>query len=350
MLQQVIFGRTGLRVSSIAFGGIPIMRLGRGDGVRLVREILDLGVTFFDTAHGYGHSEELIGEALQGVARASVVITTKSPAAGKKELLDHLEQSLRRLRTDHIDIFQLHMVSTREKMDAVMGEGGAFEGLREAVRSGKVRFPGFSSHSLPIAAQMIRTDSFDTVQVPFNFVDCQAADELVPLALARHLGVIAMKPLGGGLLDDARLCFRWLGRQPGIVADPGVETADQMRQIITAAGEPGDLTGEEKARIEEYRAALGRSWCHRCEYCQPCPQGIRISAVLTAESFPRRMPMAKVREFIEKPMIEAEACTECRQCASRCPYHLEIPDLLKSQRAAWARYLSTGVWPGPRDR
>jgi uncharacterized protein len=350
MLPQVIFGRTGLRVSCIAFGGIPIMRLGREEGVRLVREVLDLGVTFIDTAHGYGHSEELIGEALRDVPRQSVVITTKSPAAGRKELLADLEESLRRLRTDVIDVFQLHMVSSRAKMDAVMGDDGAFEGLQEAVQAGKVRFPGFSSHSLPIAAEMIRTDMFDAVQVPFNFVDCQAADEVIPLALEHRMGIIAMKPLGGGMLDDARLCFRFLSQYPQVVPDPGVETISQMREILSVVAEHDALRQEETRRIERCRAALSGVWCHRCEYCQPCPQGIPISSVLTAESFPRRMPMPRVRDFIEKPMAAAEACTECRQCVSRCPYNLEIPDLLKSQRAAWARYLSTGAWPTPSGR
>jgi aryl-alcohol dehydrogenase-like predicted oxidoreductase len=200
MLERVRFGRTGLMVTKLAFGGIPIQRVSRRDGIQLVKDTLVLGINFIDTAHGYGHSEELIGEAIQTVPRDSVVIATKSPAADRKTLLADLDESLRRLRTDHVDIFQLHNVGSREKMAAVMGPQGAFEGMKEGIRAGKIRFPAFSTHSLPMAKEMIRTGCFDAVQIPFNFVDCQAAEEVIPLARKADMGVIAMKPLGGGLL------------------------------------------------------------------------------------------------------------------------------------------------------
>jgi len=317
MLGRMPFGRTGLMVTRVAFGGIPIQRLSREDGVRLVRDILDLGVNFIDT---------------------------KSPASDKKGFLADLEESLRRLGTDFIDVFQHHNVSSREKMDAVMGPGGAFEGMGEAIREGKVRFPAFSAHCLPVAAEMIRTERFAAMQVPFNFVDHQAADEVIPLARDKGMGMIAMKPLGGGLLEDARLCFRYLAQFPDVVPDPGIETADQMRQIISCMGVKGPLTEEEAASIEALRSALGRAWCHRCDYCQPCPQGIPISVILVAESFVRRMPLEKMRDFVEGPFKAAEACAECRQCADRCPYNLDIPSLLKRHRSSWDGLLRTGVW------
>ena len=180
MLERVRFGRTGLMVTKLAFGGIPIQRLSRQDGIQLVKDALELGINFIDTAHGYGHSEELIGEAIQTVPRESVVIATKSPATDRKTLLADLDESLRRLRTDHVDIFQLHNVASKEKMAAVMGPHGAFEGMKEAIRAGKIRFAAFSTHSLPIATEMIRTGCFDAVQIPFNFLDCQAAEEVIP--------------------------------------------------------------------------------------------------------------------------------------------------------------------------
>jgi len=344
MLGKMPFGRTGLMVTWVAFGGIPIQRLSREDGVRLVRDVLGLGVNFIDTARGYGHSEELIGEALRGIPRQELVIATKSPASDKKGFLADLEESLRRLGTDFIDVFQHHNVSSREKMAAVMGPGGAFEGMEEAIRAGKVRFPAFSAHSLPVAAEMIRTERFAAMQVPFNFVDHQAADEVIPLARDKGMGMIAMKPLGGGLLEDARLCFRYLAQFPDVVPDPGIETADQMREIISCMAIKGPLTEEERGNIEALRSALGKAWCHRCDYCQPCPQGIPISVILVAESFIRRMPLEKMRTFVEAPFKTAEACTECRQCADRCPYNLDIPSLLKRHRSSWDGLLRTGVW------
>jgi predicted aldo/keto reductase-like oxidoreductase len=330
MQSRVRFGRTGMMVSRVAFGGIPIQRLSKQGGVRLVADVLDLGINFIDTAHVYGHSEELIGEAIRTVSRNNLVIATKSPAADRKGFLADLDESLRRLRTDYIDIFQLHGVNSREKMAAVMGPGGAMEGMEEGIRAGKIRFPAFSSHSLPIAADMIRAGGFAAVQVPFNFVDCQAAEEVIPLARQADMGIIAMKPLGGGLLDDARLCFRFLLQYPEVVPDPGIETLPQLREIISVIESTGPLSEEENRRIEQYRERLGREWCHRCEYCQPCPQHIAISAVLTAKSFAVRMPLEKVKSFVGAPM--------------RCPYRLDIPVLLKKQRGIWDRYMVSGRW------
>jgi uncharacterized protein len=344
MLERVRFGRTGLMVTKPAFGGIPIQRVSRRDGIQLVKDILELGINFIDTAHGYGHSEELIGEAIQTVRRDSIVIASKSPAADRETLLADLDESLRRLRTDHVDIFQLHNVASREKMAAVMGPQGAFEGMKEGIRAGKIRFAAFSTHSLPMATELIRTGCFDAVQIPFNFVDCQAAEEVIPLARQADMGIIAMKPLGGGLLEDVSLCFRYLAQFPDVVPDPGIETISQLREILEIVKSSGPLTAEEIKRIEQHRVRLGGEWCHRCDYCQPCPQHISISTVLIAKSFARRMPREKAQSFVEAAFEAAENCEECRECVERCPYHLEIPVLLKKQRVLWDTFVKTGSW------
>jgi predicted aldo/keto reductase-like oxidoreductase len=344
MLERVRFGRTNLMVTKIAFGGIPIQRVSRQDGIRLVRDTLELGVNFIDTAHGYGHSEEVIGEAMESVPRDSVVIATKSPAADAKGLLTDLEESLRRLRTDHVDIYQLHGVSSKEKMAAVIGPGGAFEGMEEGIRASKVRFAAFSSHNLPVAADMIRTGRFAAVQIPFNFVDTEASEHVIPLAREADMGVIAMKPLGGGRLEDALLCIRYLLQFPDVIPDPGIETLAQLREILGVMGSRGPLTGEEKESIEQHRSKLGSQWCHRCDYCQPCPQHISISTLLVAETFAKRMPAEKARYFVEDSFRTAENCKECRQCVEKCPYHLDIPILLKKQRSLWDGYLKSGNW------
>ncbi len=240
--------------------------------------------------------------------RDSVVIATKSHAPDRPTLLAELDESLRRIRTDHVDIFQLHGVNSHATMDKVLSPGGAMEGMAEGIRAGKIRFGGFSSHSLAIAAEMIRTNRFDMVQVPFNFVDSQAEEEVIPLARAADMGIIAMKPLGGGLLDDVHLCFRFLRQFEGVVPDPGIEASSQLREILGVMDVRGPLTIEERASMERYRQQLGKEWCHRCDYCQPCPRHISISKVLSAKSFARRMPVDKVRFFVEAAFKEAENC------------------------------------------
>jgi predicted aldo/keto reductase-like oxidoreductase len=145
-----------------------------------------------------------------------------------------------------------------------------------------------------MAAEMIKTDRFNAVQVPFNFVDCQALEEL--------------------------------------------------REIIRTMASCGPLSEDEQKAIEEYRRFLGKTWCHRCDYCQPCPEGIPISMVLVAKSIARRMPFEAALSFVGEPFKKAEGCTECRTCAERCPYGLDIPTLLKKQRESWSRYLEERVW------
>jgi predicted aldo/keto reductase-like oxidoreductase len=322
-------------VSKIAFGGIPIQRLSKADAAALVREAIGLGINFIDTAHGYTDSEEKIGEALSGIPRADIVIATKTPANDKAALLEHLDMSLKRLGTDYVDIYQLHGVSTKAKRDAVFAAGGAMEGLAEAVKAGKVRFPAFSSHSLPMAIELMNTGKFDSVQLPFNYIDSAAADEAIPLAKKLDMGFIAMKPMGGGLLDDAGLSFRYLGQYGSIVPDPGIETLEEIREIIDIVTRNEPLSTDDKNKIEKQRAEFGPSWCHRCDYCQPCPQGISISLTLHIKSAFKRMPLHQARSFIGPSIEKAQTCLACGECVKRCPYHLDVPALLKESNRFW---------------
>jgi len=327
-------------VSKIAFGGIPIQRLSFEDAITVVKGVIDLGVNFIDTANGYTDSEEKIGAAIKGIPRESLIIATKSGAKDKKTFLEHVDLSLKRLGTDYIDLYQLHGVSTEEAYDAVFGEGGAFEGLEQAVKEGKIRFPAFSSHSVALACRMMREGKFYSVQLPINYVDDDAAKEAIPLAKELDVGFIAMKPFGGGLLSDAGLSIRYLLQFEGIVPDPGIEKLSEMKEIvgIVNSGEP--FTEADAAAIEQAKVELGDSWCHRCDYCRPCPQNIGISGVLTSASLIKRMPFHRASMMASKNMEVARSCTECRACVSRCPYDLDIPELIKQRLAVWDLYVA----------
>ena len=334
-MERVRFGKTGLTVSKVGFGGIPIMRLSRADAARLVRETIEMGVNFVDTAHGYADSEEKIGEAIKGMKREDLVIASKSPANDKKTFNEQLDLSLKRLGVDYIDIYQFHGVSNEAKRSAIFAPGGAMEGLEEAVKAGKVRFPAFSSHSLPIAMELMKGGKFAAVQLPFNYIDCAAADEAIPLAKKLDIGFIAMKPMGGGLLDNAGLAFRYLGSFDSIVPDPGIEKPEEIREIVKIVEKNEKLSEEDKKEIERQKTEFGPSWCHRCDYCQPCPQGIGISSVLSMKSALKRMPLERASAFVGPSIEKARTCTECRTCVGRCPYDLDIPSLLKERIAYW---------------
>jgi predicted aldo/keto reductase-like oxidoreductase len=334
-MEKVRFGKTELMVSRVALGGIPIMRVEKSYAATLVREAISLGINFIDTAHVYMDSEEKIGEGIKGVRRDELILASKSPADTKAQFNEHLDLSLKRLGTDYIDIYQLHNVGSVARRDAVFAPGGAVEGLLEAVKAGKVRFPAFSSHSLPIVLELMNSGKFDVVQFPFNYIDNAAEKEAIPLAKKLDMGFIAMKPMGGGLLDDAGLSFRYLLQFGGIVPDPGIEKIEEIREIAAAVKKNEPLTAADKQEIEKQRAEFGPSWCHRCDYCQPCPQGIGISTVLGVKSNLKRFSPERSRLMIGPAVEKARTCLECGDCMTRCPYHLKIPALLKERVAYW---------------
>jgi predicted aldo/keto reductase-like oxidoreductase len=339
-MKTVRLGKTGLYVSRVGFGGIPIQRLTEAEAVRVVQGCLDLGVTFIDTANGYTTSEERIGKALAATAglREQVVIATKTGARDRAGARAHLELSLRRLQTDYLDLWQFHGVSTPEAYEQVIGPGGAMEAAREAQQAGMVRHIGVSSHSLEVALEMVPSGHFETIQFPFNFVTREPADELLPLAQAHDLGFIAMKPFAGGLLGDANLSIKYLLQFEGVVPDPGIERVEEMREIVDVVEGGWALADEERREIERIRAEVGTRFCRRCEYCQPCPQEIPISTVMNLRSFWKRFPAerffgGRFPETVEK----AKTCLECGECEERCPYHLPIREMLVENVAFYER-------------
>jgi predicted aldo/keto reductase-like oxidoreductase len=309
------------------------MRLSKPEAGKVVREVIDMGINFLDTAHVYNDSEEKIGEAIKGISRDKLVIASKSQASDKKTLVEDIDLCLSRLGMDYVDIYQLHNVGSAQRRAAVEAPGGALEGLLEAVQAGKVRFPAFSSHSVPVAMEMMRTGTYASVQLPINFIDT-AAEKAVPLAKELDMGFIAMKPMGGGLLDDAGLAFRYL-LQFDIVPDPGIERVEEMRQIIDIVNAKEALSDEDKKTIEALRKDFGPDWCHRCDYCQPCPQKIAISSVLTVKSLLKRMPFERAFRMANDNIARAKTCIECGVCKTRCPYELNIPELLKDRILKW---------------
>ena len=330
-MKRVRFGKTELMVSRVAFGGIPIMRLSKPEASHLVRESINMGINFIDTAHGYTDSEEKIGEAIKGIKRENIIIASKSPANDKAAFLEHLDLSLKRLGIDYIDIYQFHGISSESKRDAIFSPNGGMEGMEEAVKAGKIRFPAFSSHSIPIAIELMKTGKFASVQLPFNYIDSTATDEAIPLAKKLDMGFIAMKPMGGGILDDAGLSIRYLMTYDSIVPDPGIEKIEEIREIVSIVERNETFSAEDRERVEKQRREFGPSWCHRCDYCQPCPQGIQISSALCIKSAFKRMPHERAISFVGPAIEKARSCLECRECVSRCPYHLDIPSLLKEQ-------------------
>ena len=259
---------TDLEISEIGFGGIPIMALTMNEAVSIVKYCFDLGITFFDTANMYLSSEEKIGTALEAV-REKVVIATKTAQRDAREVAAHIDLSLQQLKTDWIDLYQLHNVSNQENLQQVLGPHGAFEAARRARDAGKIRYIGISSHNIPTALEALKTGLFQTLQFPFNFIENDPANELFPQARRHDVGLIGMKPLGGGLLERADLCFGFLQQHPDVVPIPGIRAKKEADEIIELYASPKPLSKADLIEIENIRSVLGEKFCHRCEYCMP---------------------------------------------------------------------------------
>ncbi len=333
-MEKIRLGKTDMIVTRLGFGGIPIQRLSEDDAVAVVRRCLELGITFLDTANAYTTSEERIGKAIAG-KREELIIATKSGARDRENIEKHLNLSLEHLQTDYIDLYQFHGVSTREHLDIILDPKGPRAVVEDAKKAGKIRHIGITSHSMDIAKEAVKTGQFETLMFPFNFIVVEAADELLPLCREHDVGFINMKPMGGGMLDNATVAFKYLLQFPDIVYIPGIEHIWEIEEISRIVRGSALMTAEEEAEMQSLREELGTRFCRRCDYCQPCPQEIPISMVMNSAGFAKRLPPQRMFSgWISEGMERATTCTDCGDCEEKCPYELPIREII-AERAEW---------------
>ena len=322
-------------VSRSGFGAIPIQRISLDASTRLLRRAFEQGINFFDTAKGYTDSEEKIGHALRDV-RSQIILATKSPASDKKGVLDDIDNSLRRLQTDYIDILQLHNPTYVPRPG---DEHGMYDGLLEAKASGKIRFLGLTNHRLNVAVEAVESDVYDTIQFPFNLLSTANDLELIQTAKQHDVGAIAMKALSGGLITNAASAFAFLRQYDNVVPIWGIELESQLDEFLAFEQQPPVLDDAMRQSIERDRKELSGGFCRACGYCLPCPAEIPIPMAARMALLMRRMPYQQFLsdEWKEK-MERIPKCIECRQCASRCPYELDTPALLKREYAAYQEF------------
>ena len=329
VMKTVRLGKTGLDVSRVGMGGIPITRPPEDEAVKVIQRALDLGINFIDTSVHYGISEERIGKAITG-RRDQVIIATKGSWRDKATALKHIEWSLKHLNTDYIDLWQFHGVNTFEDYEKVLRSGGGMEGAQEALKAGKIRHIGMSSHSLKVALKAVSSDHLETIQFPFNFVSNEAANELVPLAKGHDVGFIGMKPFAGGMIRDANLAIKYLMQFDNIVPDPGIQKVEEIEEIVGIVNGSWKLTKQELQEIKDIRARVGTRFCRQCEYCLPCPQGVFIPGVLYLrllwEGWPPEWFFSW--SYVKRSVESAKNCDQCGECEEKCPYHLPIREMI----------------------
>lgn len=321
-------GKTGLRVSEVGFGCIPIIRLSMEDAAVVLRHAFERGITFYDTANLYRDSEAKIGQALSPF-RNKIALATKTTSRDARGFRDHLEKSLRMLKTDYIDLYQFHQVANNSEWNKIREEGGAWEEAQKAKAEGKIRFLGITSHNLQMAVKLVETDLFSAIQIPFNFIETEAKDKLYPLALGRGVGIIAMKPFAGGVIDQASLAFKYLRQYPDILPIAGFDSVSSVDEIVSIYQKTNIVGEQDFQAMNKYRSELGKKFCRRCEYCQPCPQGVLIAPAMSYPVVTIRMAEKIAAQFLKIPMESVLKCDECGKCVDKCPYELPIPEILK---------------------
>ena len=330
-MKTVRLGKTDLMVSRIGIGGIPIVRPPENEAIKVIQRALDLGVNFIDTAWRYHPSEERIGKAIAG-RREQVIIATKTATRDKGDkakatALEQLEMSLKDLKTDYIDLWQFHGINTFEEYEQVLRPGEAMEAAQEALQAGKIRHIGISGHSMEVALKAVSSGLFEAIQFPFNFVNNDAADELVPLAREHDVGFIAMKPLAGGQLRDANLAIKYLLQFDNVVPDPGIQKIEEIEEIADIVNSGSwELTPQEWQEIGAIRARLGRRFCQWCRYCLPCPQGVDIPSLMNVHCVDNYGAgfISRMAEAVES----AKNCVQCGECEEKCPFHLPIREMI----------------------
>ena len=322
-------GKTGLQISRLGFGGIPIQKTSAEETKTLLRYLMEQGVNYIDTARAYTVSEEYIGYALQGV-RDRFVLATKSMARTAEAMAKDIDISLSNLQTDHIDLYQIHNPNAND-LEKVIDPGGALEALQAAKKAGKIGHIGITLHSVELFQRAVDFDWVETIMFPYNIVETQG-EALITQCAEKNIGFIAMKPLAGGAIDDGKTAIRYIVSNPAVtVVIPGMATITEAEQNIRSAGNTSPLTETEQSTVEAIGKSLGSNFCRRCNYCAPCAVGINIPVMFLLEGYYNRYDLkdwAKMRYAATEH--RASDCIGCGACEPRCPYNLPIREMMKN--------------------
>ena len=335
-MEYRILGKSGLKISRLGFGGSPIQRIEAGDTKPLMRQLLDAGVNYIDTARGYTVSESYLGEALEGI-REHFVLATKSMARDKEGMAKDIDISLANLKTDYIDLYQIHN-PTPADIDKVIAPGGALEALMEAKAAGKIGHIGITLHTYPLFEKALEMDWVETIMFPYNIVETQGED-LIAKCTEKNIGFICMKPLAGGAIEDATLALRFIAANDNVtVVIPGMAAPEEIAQNIAAVCDNKPLSDDEKAAMEAVRQQLGTHFCRRCNYCAPCTAGISIYSVFLMDGYLTRYGLADWARMRYAGMEKtASDCVDCGVCETRCPYNLPIRQMMKEVAAKFGK-------------
>ena len=348
-MQYVKLGGTGMLGSRVGFGGIPILRESTADAVKVLRRALELGVNYFDTHVGYGDSEIKIAKAL-GAVREQYYLSTKISHHTRKGAEKSLANSLKRLKTDYIDLLYIKNLDSDKVLAQAMGRNGSLAVARRAQRAGVVRHIGFTSHTEKAAYKALRTGQYAAAMFPYSLMNPVAEKRLLPYCKRHNIGFVCMKPVAGGLLTAPSKVFAKMtkGRANTTAAAamrfclsgdgvstviPGLNKLSHVRQAVSAVDHP--MTAAERERAKARVVKLGEGFCRNCGYCKPCPEGVDINNVFRFWHYYTSYDLkAYARAHYRGLAVKATACGACGTCLPRCPYKIDIPRKLRAAHRA----------------
>ena len=340
-MRDLTLGGTGITVPQNAFGALPIQRRSTEDAVRILRRAYEGGMRYFDTARAYSDSETKLGIAFEGM-RDKVYIATKTAATTGDKVKEDLETSLHELRTDYIDVYQLHMVS---RVYAPGDGTGVYEALLEAKESGKIRHIGVTAHKIGVAFDLVDSGLYETLQFPFSYLSDPKDFELAKRCHEKGMGFIAMKSLAGGLITRSDVAMAFLADYPYVLPIWGVQKESELEEWLSYMDNTPAFTDEMREYIESEKKELAGDFCRGCGYClDTCPMGIAINQCARMSLMLRRAPSsAWLNEHWQEEMKKTETCIGCGQCTAHCPYELDSPNLLKKNYEDYKKVLAGEV-------
>lgn len=334
---KVRLGSTQIVVEKNGFGALPIQRVDDETAVGILRSAFEGGIRFFDTARAYSDSEHKLGLAFEKI-RDQLFISTKTAATRGEELFKDLEQSLKNLKTDYIDIYQFHNPAFCPKP----GDGsGLYEAALEAKKQGKIRHIGITNHRLHVAEEAIESGLYETLQFPFCYLATEKEEALVKACEEADMGFIAMKALSGGLITNSAAAYAHAAGFENVLPIWGIQRQSELDEFLSYIKNPPVMTKELAAVIEKDRRELAGEFCRGCGYCMPCPAGIEINNCARMSLLLRRSPTAgHLTKETQEKMEKIKNCLHCNRCKAKCPYGLDTPALLARNLEDYQNVLS----------
>ena len=324
-MRKIALGKTNLLVTKTAFGALPIQRCSVDEAVEILKMAKDNGINFFDTARAYSDSEKKLGIAFEE-CRDEVIIATKTHAANIDEMKKHIEISLNMLRTDYIDIYQFHNVK-----EVPMEDSDMYQYMLKLKQQGTIKHIGVTTHTRASAVTAIESGLYETLQYPIFCLSDEKDIDLIKKCKEKNIGLIAMKGMGGGLIDDPGVAFSFFENYDNICTIWGVQKKEELNDFLVLDKNPPTIDKEMTDKLQKYKNELAGDFCRGCGYCtSACPIGIEINNCARMTLLCGRAVWQEfVTEEWQAKMELINDCIECEACVARCPYSLDIPNLLK---------------------